>query len=230
MMSVSKLLMAKITLIESQKKNKERVNVFLDGQFAFGLSLGLVYEKKLTIGQVLSEKQIIDLVQADQVEKLTNKSLRFLSFRPRSEKEIRDNLLLAEKRKRKEEKSEIEGNLYEKSVGKVIEKLKRLDQVDDLEFARWWVGQRSRFNPKGASVIKAELFKKGIDKEIINEVLNKEGEEELALKFLEKKKQVLKRMDEWEFKTKMTQVLVRRGFTWEVAKKAVDTLLKEGVK
>jgi regulatory protein len=222
--------MPKITLIEPQKKKSERVNVFIDGQFAFGLSLELVYEKKLAIGQVLNEQQIIDLVQADQVEKLTNKSLRFLSFRPRSEKEIRDNLLLAEKRKRKEEKSEIEGSLYEKSVGKVIEKLKRLDQVDDLEFARWWVEQRSRFNPKGAPIIKAELFKKGVDKEIINEVLNKEREEELALKFLEKKKQFLKRMDEGEFKTKMTQVLVRRGFTWEVAKKAVDTLLEEGVK
>jgi regulatory protein len=222
--------MAKITLIEPQKKKSERVNVFIDGQFAFGLSLELVYEKKLAIGQVLSEQQIIDLVQADQVEKLTNKSLRFLSFRPRSEKEIRDNLILAEKRKRKEEKSEIENSLYEKSVEKVIEKLKKIDQVDDLEFARWWVEQRSRFNPRGAPIIKAELFKKGVDKEIINEVLNKEGEEELALKFLEKKKQFLKRMDKGEFKTKMTQVLVRRGFTWEVAKKAVDTLLEEGVK
>lgn len=222
--------MAKITLIEPQKKSKERANIFLDGQFAFGLSLGLVYEKKLAIGQVLSEQQTIDLVQADQVEKLTNKSLRFLSFRPRSEKEIRDNLILAEKRKRRDEKSEIESDQYGKSIDKVIDKLKKLDQINDLEFACWWVEQRSRFNPRGTPIIKAELFKKGVDKEIINEVLNKEGEEELALKFLEKKKQFLKRMDEGEFKTKMTQVLVRRGFTWEVAKKAVDTLLEEGVK
>ena len=222
--------MEKITLIEPQKKSKERVNIFLDGQFAFGLSLELVYEKKLAIGQVLSEQHTIDLVQADQVEKLTNKSLRFLSFRPRSEKEIRDNLVLAEKRKRRDEKSEIESGQYGKSIDKVIDKLKKLDQINDLEFAHWWVEQRSRFNPRGAPIIKAELFKKGVDKEIINEVLNKEGEEELALKFLEKKKQFLKRMDEGEFKTKMTQVLVRRGFTWEVAKKAVDTLLEEGVK
>jgi regulatory protein len=222
--------MEKITLIEPQKKSKERVNIFLDGQFAFGLSLELVYEKKLAIGQVLSEQHTIDLVQADQVEKLTNKSLRFLSFRPRSEKEIRDNLVLAEKRKRRDEKSEIESGQYGKSIDKVIDKLKKLDQINDLEFAHWWVEQRSRFNPRGASIIKAELFKKGVDKEIIHEVLNKEGEEELALKFLEKKKQFLKIMGEGEFKTKMTQGLVRRGFTWDVAKKAVDTLLEEGVK
>ncbi|OGY23001.1 MAG: hypothetical protein A2172_03650 [Candidatus Woykebacteria bacterium RBG_13_40_15] len=222
--------MAKITLIEPQKKNKERTNIFLDGQFSFGLSLALVYEKKLTIGQVLTEQQIADLVQADQVEKLTNKALRFLSFRPRSEKEIRDSLFLAEKRKRKEEKSEIESGNYEKSVDKVVDKLKKLDQIDDSEFARWWVEQRARFNPRGNPIVRGELFKKGINKEIIDEVLNKEGEEELALKFLEKKKQLLKRMDEGEIKTKMTQILVRRGFTWEIAKKAVDTLLEEGVK
>ena len=79
-------------------------------------------------------------------------------------------------------------------------------------------------------MVKAELFKKGISKEIIDEVLDKETEDQLAVKFLEKKKALLKRMDVAEFKAKMAQVLVRRGFSWEIAKKAVDIILAEGVK
>src|SRR3972149_11751663 len=82
----------KITDIAAQKK-RERFNIFLDGEFAFGVSAELRFTKKLEVGQNLTQKEVESIVEADQTERLFNKALRFLSYRPRSEKEVRDDLL-----------------------------------------------------------------------------------------------------------------------------------------
>ena len=220
--------MGKITDIALQKKNPKRVNVFLEGEFAFGISLDLRFEKKLEIGKNLTEKQIASLVEADQVERMLNKSLKFLSFRPRSEKEIRDHLLWKGKLK-DIDKSDSEKAEYEKSIEKVISKLKKIGQVDDKGFAEWWVEQRQSFKQIGVRAIKVELFQKGIDKDTISELLDESDESkevELAVKASSKKIQSYKKLEPQEFRIKMGQYLARRGFGWNTIKKVVDTLSK----
>ena len=220
--------MAKITDIALQKKNPKRVNVFLDDNFAFGVSLDLRFEKKLEIGKNLTEKQTSSLVEADQVERMLNKSLKFLSFRPRSEKEIRDHLLWKGKLK-DVDKSDSEKAEYEKSVGKVISKLKKIGQVEDKGFAEWWIEQRQKFKQIGSRAIKVELFQKGIDKDIISELLDESDETkeiEQATKAASKKIQSYNKLDPQEFRIKMGQYLARRGFGWNTIKKVVDTLLQ----
>ena len=220
--------MGKITDIDLQKKNPKRVNVFLEGEFAFGISLDLRFEKKLEIGKNLTEKQIASLVEADQVERMLNKSLKFLSFRPRSEKEIRDHLLWKGKLK-DIDKSDSEKAEYEKSIEKVISKLKKIGQVDDKGFAEWWVEQRQSFKQIGVRAIKVELFQKGIDKDTVSELLDESDESkevELAVKASSKKIQSYKKLDTQEFRIKMGQYLARRGFGWNTIKKVVDTLSK----
>ena len=220
--------MGKITDIALQKKNPKRVNVFLEGEFAFGISLDLRFEKKLEIGKNLTEKQIASLVEADQVERMLNKSLKFLSFRPRSEKEIRDHLLWKGKLK-DIDKSDSEKAEYEKSIEKVISKLKKIGQVDDKGFAEWWVEQRQSFKQIGVRAIKVELFQKGIDKDTVSELLDESDESkevELAVKASSKKIQSYKKLDTQEFRIKMGQYLARRGFGWNTIKKVVDTLSK----
>src|SRR4030042_6482505 len=150
--------MAKITDIQVQKKNPERVSVFIDGEFAFGISQSLKYDKKLEIGKNLSENQIEELIEKDQVERLTEKALKFLSYRPRSEREVRDHL----KRKVTNDKTQVTGDLermqMEKSIDSVIIKLKEWDQINDSNFIKWWIEQRIKFRPMSLRSIKRELL------------------------------------------------------------------------
>ncbi len=218
--------MGKITDIVPQKKNPKRVNIFLDEEFAFGISTEILFEKRIEVGQTLTEKQIANFIELDQVERLLNKALNFLSFRPRSEKEIREHLL--RKGKLKDiHKSDSEKYQYEKSVEKVINKLKRLSQINDKEFAKWWVEQRGKFKPRGERLVKVELFQKGIDRDIIDEVIEKDeesNEEDLAERAALKKANSYRKYDSNDFRNKMGQFLARRGFGWNVIKKVVDTL------
>ena len=215
----------KITDLEQQKKRLDRFNVFIDGNFAFGVSADLRFEKKLEVGQNLSEKQIAELINLDQAERLLAKSLRFLSFRPRSEREIRDHLL--RKGKLKDIKGDDEKAQYERSVETVIKKLENLGQIDDYEFAKWWVDQRTRFRPRGYYVIRMELIAKGVSKEIVDELttIKKEDQIRLALAAASKKMDSYKKLDSKNFKKKLGNYLLSRGFSWEVVKNIVDTLV-----
>ena len=217
----------KITDLEQQKKKLDRFNVFIDGNFAFGVSADLRFEKKLEVGQNLSEKQIAELINLDQAERLLAKSLRFLSFRPRSEREIRDHLL--RKGKLKDIKGDDEKAQYERSVETVIKKLENLGQIDDYEFTKWWVEQRMRFKQSGIHLLKAELASKGVSKDTIDEILsaniNKESYEDLALTAALKKESSYRRLSKEDFKIKLSQFLARRGFDWNTVKKVVDSLI-----
>ena len=220
--------MGKITDIRPQKKDKKRVNIFIDQDFAFGVSIELKFEKKLEIGNQLSDKQLKNIVEDDQVERLFNKSLRLLSYRPRSEREIREHLL-REGKLQGIGKSDFEDSQYENSIDKALSKLKGLKQIDDKEFALWWIDQRKKFKTRGVWAIKMELIQKGIDKDIISELLNQddeEAEEELAMRASQKKIGSYNKLDKYEFRNKMGQYLSRRGFGWSTIKKVVDTLSK----
>lgn len=214
-----------ITDISPQVKNPLRVNIFVDGAFAFGLSKDLLFTSKLSINDVISQQTIDDLIEKDQIELLMNKALRFLSFRERSEKEICDYFY----RKAKVDLHEdsMEKSKYASSVDKVIDKLKEWDQVDDYRFAKWWVEQRSKFRPKGPQVLRLELSKKGISKEIIEKVLtsfDSSSSTDLAIKASLKKHQQLEKLPFPEYKQKLAAYLARRGFDWETIRTVIDTL------
>src|SRR6266508_2201065 len=115
-----------ITQISPQTKDPLRENVSLDGKFGFGITAEKRFEHRLKVGNPLSEKEVKDLVFEDQVSKLLNSAQNFLSFRPRSTKEIRNNL------KRKLEKNEYIDS--EKILNKIIKKLTKLGLVNDEEF------------------------------------------------------------------------------------------------
>lgn len=219
--------MNKITDITPQKKNNKRLNVYINGDFAFGISAQLKFEKRIEIGQEINNQKTQDLILSDQIERLQDKALKFLSFRPRSERETRDHLF--RRGKLKEIKSDIEKSQYEISIQEVIKKLKRIGQIDDREFSKWWVEQRHNFNPRGQILLKAELRSKGIENNLIDELLQNDTEiqVQLATKAAEKKIKLYQKLDEKEFKDKIEQFLARRGFGWSVVKQAVDSILEK---
>jgi len=192
-----------ITAIKPQKKDS-RFNIFLDGKFSFGLDEATLVREKLSVGQELSPERIATLTQANEVGKLLDKGLRFLSFRPRSEREVRRRLLRRQKRRGAEEE---QGGL----VGETISRLRDLGYINDAEFASWWVEQRIRFRPRGKLLLKSELFEKGVAREVIEDALREYSlEDEIGWA----KKLAEKRRD--ECRERLAAYLARRGFTWEV--------------
>jgi regulatory protein len=194
-------VMPTITAIEPQRRDPERVNIYLDGQFAFGASMMVAAARGLSEGATLSAEDVEALRSEDEVEKAFNAALNFLSFRPRSRREIEDYF-----RRRK----------LEPEVGTVVvERLERIGVLDDREFARFWVENRQTFRPRGTRALKAELRQKGVESEIIDETLADLGdEEETAFVAGMKKARSYSTADEREFFRKMLGFLQRRGFPY----------------
>ena len=204
--------MQTITLLERQKNNPERVNVYLDGEFAFGLNeMDAVTLRK---GQQLTETEIDELRQKDAVVKAVDYAANLLSYRPRSTKEIRERLL--------------KHSFNDVVADAAIEKLLRLGYLDDRAFARFWIEDRNRFKPLGRRALSFELRNKGIEQAIIQELLEEIVDEgggayEAALKRVRQMRGTTKR----EFKQKIGAFLQRRGFGYEAVNGALNQLIQE---
>lgn len=203
--------MRRITAIEPQK-NPQRVNVYLDGEFAFGLAR--IVAAWLKVGQELSEEKIAALLAEDAREEVYQKALRFLSYRPRSAAEVRQNLS--------------KHGVPEALIEATLERLQRSGLVDDEAFARLWVENRSEFRPRSRSALRAELRRKGLAEEIIQSVLEQsEDEETLALQAARKYVRRLKGLEWPEFRRKMGGFLARRGFSYSTIAPLISQVWKE---
>lgn len=203
--------MAIITSIKQQKK-KDRVNVYLDDKFGFGIDLTNFVLLHLKVNQELTEKEVEEIVRKAEFQKTLDKLLRFAMVRPRSEKEVRDYF----------RRKKVHESLHEE----LLEKLKHFELLDDQKFARWWVDQRQNFKPKTARILKIELTQKGIVKEIIENVLGetKIDEEKMARELLARKAYKWHGLPRRLAGQKMYQYLAGKGFGWEVIEKVVKDL------
>jgi len=200
-----------ITALEVQKHNKERVNVYLDDEFAFGLAL--LEAAQLRKGQQLTDEQIESLKSRDSIEQAYESAVRFLAHRPRSIAEIRRNL------KEKEIAPPI--------IDEVIERLEGRGYVDDLSFARYWVSNRQQFKPRGSRALRFELREKGIPDPIINEVLTDLDTTEAAYQAGLAKARRFRGLDKRAFREKLGAYLMRRGFDYNTVRETTDRLYTE---
>lgn len=200
-----------ITALEVQKRNKERVNVFIDGEYAFGLSL--MEAARLKKGQVLSAGEIARLKGEDAVVQAVESAAHFLSYRPRSLQEVRRNL------KEKELPPEV--------TEAAVERLTALGYLDDEAFARYWVQNRAEFKPLSHRALRQELRQKGIADSIINEVLAGQDEQVLAYEAAQGQLRRLRQKTLREFKTKMSAFLQRRGFSYSTTQDVVVRIIEE---
>ena len=199
-----------ITALRFQKRNKDRVNVYLDDQFAFGLAA--IEAAHLRVGQALEDDDIARLQQRDDVERAYERALNFLSYRPRSEAEVRRNL--GKKR------------VADEVVEEVIERLVRIGMLDDQEFARYWVENRVQFNPRGARALRHELWQKGIPASVVDDVLADFDEEAVARKAMDSGARRLSHLEPWDFRRKLEAYLARRGFSRAVFGPLVEDIVE----
>jgi regulatory protein len=202
----------KITALTAQKKNPNRINVFLDGEFAFGLER--IVAAWLKVGQELSEEKISHLLKEDTREIAFQKAMHFLSYRVRTEKEMRQNLL----------SHEFDNEL----VDEIISKMKEKGLLNDLQFARAWIDNRNQYRPRGQKALAVELQQKGVSREAIEEALEEMGDElGLAMSAGRKYAQRLGN-DDWNlFRQKLSAYLGRRGFSYDIVKDAVRQVWNE---
>lgn len=204
--------MKTITAIEPQQKNPQRVNIYLDGEFAFGLAR--ITAAWLKVGQGLDDDKIAALQAEDARETAYQKALHFLSYRPRSSQEVRQNLT----------KRGCDGTLVEETISR----LQRAGLVNDEDFARAWVENRSAFRPRSKSALRMELRQKGLSDEVVRSVLD-EGVDEQALAFEAARKQARRYTGlEWpEFRQKLGGFLARRGFSYTTLAPVVSEVWRE---
>ena len=200
----------KVTALVAQKRNKERVNVYLDGEFAFGLAA--IEAIRLHKGQELSEAEIARLKALDEVEVAHEAALKFLSYRPRS---------VAEVRKRLQEKYSPEA--VEAVLGRLIE----ASLLDDQAFARYWVENREQFEPRSARALRFELRRKGVPDSDIRASLEEVDEEDTAFRAARAQARRLNGQDGQVFRKRLGDFLLRRGFGYEVIKHVVNRLWEE---
>jgi regulatory protein len=203
--------MKKITAIEAQKKNPGRVNVYLDGEFAFGLAR--VVAAWLMVGQELSDEKIERLQLEDARERSFQQAMLFLSYRARSEAEIRQNL-------RKHE-------IPEPVVEHTLERLRQNGLANDKQFARAWVENRSTFRPRSRRMMTMELRQKGLDEEAVTSAIENVDDEALAYEAAQKRATRFKDLEWNEFRKKLSDFLARRGFSYSVIAPVVTRIWNE---
>jgi regulatory protein len=189
----------KITALKVQKKNRNRVSVYLDGEFAFGLAR--IVAAWLQVGQVLNEEQISKLQDQDTDEVAYQKALRHLSYRPRSEAELRQKLISL--------------GYTETVIETVITRLRNNQLIHDPQFAQMWVENRSTFRPRSRHLLKMELKQKGIHDEIIEAALaDAVDDDELAYQAATRKAHKYAGLEWQDFREKLSGFLARRGFSY----------------
>ncbi len=189
----------RITSLEAQRRTKDRVNVYLDDEFAFGLALDVALP--LQIGDWLTDEQIAALQLADARVRAREKALNYLAYRPRSAAELRRYLL--------------QRDFSETVIDAVIERLREVQLVNDQAFAKFWVDNRAQFRPRGRRALIQELRGKGIAAELIDAALADYDEDAAGWQVAREQARRLRHLPPEVFQRRLRDRLARRGFSYD---------------
>jgi regulatory protein len=201
----------KVTALKQQSRNKTRVNVYLDGEFALGLAKILAV--RLAIGQLLDEAALERLKQADEVEVAYERALHFLGPRPRSEAEIRRRLTTAK--------------VPDEAVEAVLARLRQAGLVNDQAFANYWVDNRTTFRPRSKRLLRAELRQKGLGDAELQAALAEVDDAGAAYTVARQRGTRFRGLEHLEFRRKLGAFLARRGFDYDTIEPVVERVWQE---
>ena len=204
--------MTKITTIRAGR-GQQRVNIFLDGKFTFSLEAEVAVKEGLQVGQELSSSQIEALARSDHFHRCFNAAVHYLSYRPRSESEIRERL----------QRRGFDGD----SIEAVIARLKEQGLVNDIAFAQFWKDNRESFSPRSQWLTKLELRRKGVATDIIDQVVDEADDTDSAYRAALSKARSLPLSDYQGFRRRLGDYLKRRGFDYGVINHTVERIWQE---
>jgi regulatory protein len=201
----------RITALKSQKHNHQRVNVYLDGEYAFGLAR--IVAAWLQVGQEITGERVAQLQTEDAREAAYQRALKFISYRLRTETEIRRNLA--------------KQALPEEITEQTIERLKRSGLINDTVFAQGWVENREANRPCSRRALTYELKKRGIDEQIIAQTLDTIDDEEMAYEAALKHARRVNEVEWKGFLQKMYRYLSQRGFSYDVSSQVISRVWEQ---
>lgn len=201
-----------ITEVRVQRKRATRRSIFLDGEFAFGVSEEAYVKFALFTGREVSAPFIEEVKEWENRYQGRQIALRYVNVRMRSRSEI-------EKKLREKE-------LDPETIAATIAFLQEYDLTDDEAFARAWVNDQLLKRRLGRKRLENGLREKGVDRTIIERVLNerfgKEEELEQAMLAAERKAPTIRHDDRMKWERSMTNFLVGRGFSWETIRQVME--------
>ncbi|NQT04716.1 MAG: RecX family transcriptional regulator [Dehalococcoidia bacterium] len=205
--------MSKITDLRTGKRRNKRLNIFLDGSFAFSLGAEVVAKENLQVGQELSSNRIESLTGDDEVQRCLEAAYRYLGYRPRSEFEIRERM------QRRGFASE--------TIDAAITRLKEQALLDDEAFAQFWKENRESFRPRSRWLTGLELKRMGVVNNVIEQVVAGIDDEENAYRAALQKTRLCTPADYQSFRRRLGDYLRRRGFNYEVISHTVERIWQE---
>ncbi len=194
---------SKITKISAQKR-KNRVNIYVDGKFFAGIDNNVLVKYNLYKGKEVDKEALSAILDEEERFKGWNYALNLISYRMRTEKEIKDKLI------KKGHKLEV--------VEKIIKHLKELELIDDEKFAEMWVKERVNAHPRSNFVLVQELFRKGISvelaKRVVERIVDTDVRHKMIQQLIEKAEKRYKNEDKDKRKRLILSYLSRRGFSY----------------
>ena len=205
--------MKKVTALRLGRGRGKRVNIYLDGRFAFSLEAEVAVREGLKVGQELVTDQIEALAGLDSVQRCLNAATRYLSYRPRSEFELRERLCRR--------------GFDSDSVEVVLGRLRGQGLVNDVDFAQFWQDNRQSFSPRSRWLTRLELRRKGVAEEIIDQVVSAASDDDSAYRAALGRARRLPVSDYQGFRRRLGGYLKRRGFSYGVINNTVEQLWQQ---
>lgn len=202
----------KITAISAQQRDDARMNIEIDGKFAFGLHADVVLNHYLNVGSELSAEMIEKLQQEDEIKKAITAALNLLSFRPRASGELERKLR--------------EKGYSPESAEAAVARMHDLGYLNDADFANRWIENRQEHKPRSRRLLQQELRQKGIDNEVIEEAMAEIVIDEVAdaLEIAQKKAGSMQGLDQQTRHRRLSGFLGRRGYGFDVIRKVLEEI------
>lgn len=209
-----------VTKILKSRRERNKYEVFIDEQSAFQVSEAVVTKTGLYAGRRIDEKTVEEIVQADTFERAYQMAVNFISYRPRSSKEVIDRL--------------VRKGFTQDLAHQITDRLREVKLLNDLEFARMFIRDKLRGKPMGKAMMRRKLLEKGISfqltERIIKEYVTDESEQEAARALATRKLKISQSrfsgLDPSTRQKRLADYLLARGFSSEVAYKTVRSIIR----
>ncbi|WP_142413114.1 recombination regulator RecX [Hathewaya massiliensis] len=207
----------KVSKIEVQKKNKERVNIYVDDEYFISCHMELIYKEGIKKGESIDKEKLNSIVEEDNFIKAKSRSLRYLGRAYKAEEEVREKLI---------------GEGYdEKIIERTINFLKEYNFIDDNRYVELFI--KEKLKKWGENRIKYELLKKGVDEKLIiskMEHIDEEDKENILSEIAIKKYNSLVKSEKdlFKVKKKLNDYLLRRGYNYDEVRAVIINILEVG--
>lgn len=204
-----------VTRVSPQQATAERMNIYLDGRFAFSMSVRALSEHPVSVGDQLGTADIERLRSADEPDRATASALNLLTHRGRSERELRQRLR--------------QKGYTATAIDEAIRRVADWGYLDDEQFAAAWVEQRSSGKPRSRRALAHELREKGVDREIIETAIEEADIDEVAdaRRLAADKWRKERDQEPTKRRQRTAAFLARRGYGWDVARQVMDELASD---